>query len=80
MTVSVYLPVGVWTEVTDADSYFQGIENYELKIHEGATLPTDSSDFKIALPKRIYVFEPVTGNKLYAKCEEHNGTISYELM
>jgi len=71
------IPEGAWTEVTDASCLFQVTSRDSIKITEAATLPTDQSEYKLALYGEMYSFT-ADSTKLYAYSDGEPARVAFE--
>lgn len=79
-TITRNIDEGSWQKITSSACTFQGIGEKELKVTESSSLPSvDTKDYKIALPREMYNFEPVDGS-LYAMAEGSPGAIAFDLV
>ncbi len=60
-TSEVFVPKDEWTLISASSVYFQPKEN-DLEVTESASLPNNNSPRKIAIVRRIYVFDKTDGN------------------
>ena len=72
------IPKGVWTEVTDVDSYFQNESGNELYVQQSILAPTDLSNAQHAMPFECNGFEIIVATtKLWAYSKNVIGEIAY---
>jgi hypothetical protein len=68
-----------WTLITSSACSFQVLSERECKVTEASSKPdVDTVDYKIAMPKELYAFEPRDG-KLYALAIDIPNAIAYDL-
>jgi hypothetical protein len=69
-----------WQIITSSACSFQVLGDRAVYVTEASSKPTiDTDDFKIALPKEIYTFDPQDGS-LYALAIDVNNVIGFDII